>query len=218
MDERTKVQYVFLDMERVVLNMNFLTGLKVLVGGLAGYQLLSLMKKGTRSVLRPPGASDEDSFLAQCIRCDKCVQACPHDVIKVGDASHGVGIGTPYIVPREGACQLCEDFPCVEVCPTEALSGIKKVSDVKMGVAVLDRENCIALKGNRCEVCYRACPLIDQAITINYKLREGDNIHTIFEPIINKEYCVGCGICEERCVVSEPVAIRIKPREIEGLF
>jgi ferredoxin-type protein NapG len=84
-----------------------------------------------------------------------------------------------------------------------------------MGLAELDTELCAALKGNRCEVCYRACPLIDEAITIIPSLRQGDSTHVIFEPTINSEACVGCGICEERCVVSDPkVAIRIRPREI----
>ena len=35
-----------------------------------------------------------------------------------------------------------------------------------MGLAVLsDQENCLAFQGLRCEVCYRACPLMGEAIT-----------------------------------------------------
>lgn len=81
-----------------------------------------------------------------------------------------------------------------------------------MGIAVIDRDRCIALQGIRCEVCYRVCPFIDEAITIKYSLREGDNIHAIFEPVIHADLCVGCGICEERCVITDPMAIYIKPR------
>lgn len=191
---------------------------KMIIGGLAAYELLNIMKGGSKTVLRPPGARDEDEFMALCIRCGKCIQACPYDSIKMGTEKHGLGLGTPYITARENPCMLCADFPCVEVCPTEALGGISGVYDVEMGTAVIDTKNCIAYKGMRCEVCYRECPLIDEAITLDIHLKPDDNIHAIFAPIINKEKCVGCGICEQRCVVDNPIAIRIKPREIKGIF
>ena len=34
---------------------------------------------------------------------------------------------------RAQACRLCEDFPCVEACPTNALRGIEGRSDVQHG-------------------------------------------------------------------------------------
>jgi ferredoxin-type protein NapG len=91
--------------------------------------------------------------------------------------------------------------------------------DVRMGSAIIDRDLCVALKGIRCEVCYRACPLTNEAITIRYSLREGDSRHAIFEPVVNIETCVGCGICEERCIISSPsVAIRVKPQALAGKY
>ncbi|GAX89795.1 Quinol dehydrogenase periplasmic component [Effusibacillus lacus] len=186
--------------------------MKTLVGGVAAYELLRLMQKGSKPTLRPPGARDEDEFLALCSRCGKCNQACPYDSIQMASVDFGLGLGTPYITARDNPCWLCEDFPCVNACPTEALSGIKVRSDVKMGVAVINKDACIAYKGLRCEVCYRECPLIDEAITLQYSLRPGDNIHALFAPVINPEKCVGCGICEHKCVVSDPVAIKVTPR------
>jgi ferredoxin-type protein NapG len=79
-----------------------------------------------------------------------------------------------------------------------------------MGYARIDEEVCIAYKGYRCEVCYRVCPLIDEAITLDFQSMERDDIHTKFIPTISKQDCTGCGLCVERCAVSEPyVPIRI---------
>lgn len=192
--------------------------IKLLIGGIAAYELLGMMKAGNKTVLRPPGAADEDEFLALCVRCGKCNQACPYDSIKMGKENLGLGIGTPFIEARENSCRLCDDFPCVKACPTDALTGIDNVYDVEMGTAVIDTVACIAYQGMRCEVCYRECPLIDEAITLNIYVKPDDPTHAVFAPIINTEKCVGCGICEERCVVDNPVAIRVKPREIKGLF
>ena len=84
------------------------------------------------------------------------------------------------------------------------------ISDPHMGYARIDEEVCIAYKGYRCEVCYRVCPLIDEAITLDFQSMERDDIHTKFIPTISKQDCTGCGLCVERCAVSEPyVPIRI---------
>jgi ferredoxin-type protein NapG len=188
---------------------------KIAAGFAAGYQLLELVRD--RSILlRPPGAQDEAAFLSKCIRCGKCAAVCPYHVVKMAAAHSGESVGTPYLAMRDGACRLCEDFPCVAACPSGALSNVSARSDVRIGIAQLDRDLCIALKGMRCEVCYRSCPLINEAITLKYSLREGDATHAIFEPVVNPDVCVGCGICEERCVISDPaVAIRIVPRPYE---
>ncbi|MDR2492529.1 MAG: 4Fe-4S dicluster domain-containing protein [Coriobacteriales bacterium] len=184
---------------------------KVAAGFVAGWQVLELLGEGG-FLLRPPGAASEADLLARCVRCGKCALACPYHVVKAAPSVMGEHAGTPCIEAREGACRLCEDFPCVAACPTGALRDIAERSDVRMGVAVIDRELCIALRGMRCEVCYRVCPLKDEAVTIKYSLREGDDRHAVFEPVIHSDACVGCGLCVERCVISDPaVAIRIEP-------
>ena len=56
------------------------TGVAVAALGTAGgYTLLRLMgRTGAPSLwFRPPGAGEEEAFLARCIRCGKCVQVCP---------------------------------------------------------------------------------------------------------------------------------------------
>ena len=165
-------------------------------------------------LLHPPGAQSDADFLARCIKCGKCIEACPYRSLHVAGFFAGAAAGTPRIDARAHACRLCEDFPCVAACPTDALRNVEARRDVRMGVAVIDEDLCIAFAGNRCEVCYRACPLIDEAITIDYRLLEGDVNHAVFAPSVNAEKCVGCGLCVERCVVSDPaVAIRIAAGE-----
>ncbi|MDR2714024.1 MAG: 4Fe-4S binding protein [Coriobacteriales bacterium] len=166
--------------------------------------------KRSHDLLRPPGVQDEQDFLARCIRCGRCIEACPYVCLKAANDASGMAVGTPVLNVRDQACKLCEDFPCVNACPTDALRNVESRADVDMGLAVIDTELCIAMKGMRCEVCYRVCPLIDTAITIDYRPRKGDSIHAIFAPQVDAEKCVGCGLCVERCVIDDPdLAIKI---------
>jgi ferredoxin-type protein NapG len=163
-------------------------------------------------LLRPPGAHGEDDFLSRCVTCGRCIEACPHVALYAAPWETGISAGTPVIDARKQACRLCEDLPCVTACPTGALRDVTKRQDVRMGTAIIDEELCIALRiGVRCEVCYRSCPLINEAIDIELRPREGDVTHAVFAPVIDIERCVGCGLCVERCVVGDPaVAIRIE--------
>ncbi len=114
--------------------------------------------------------------MSKCIRCGRCIEACPYVSLFAANDLEGAAVGTPILNMREKACQLCEDFPCVNVCPTDALSGIIKREDVDMGLAVVDEDTCLAMLGDRCEVCYSVCPLKGTAIVLDPRLREGDLI------------------------------------------
>jgi|GEM_PF-4631732 len=95
--------------------------------------------------IRPPGALAEDDFAAACVRCGLGVRACPFDTLKLAELGDGVTAGTPYFVARQVPCEMCKDIPCVEACPTGALS--KNLTDIRkaeMGVAVLiSRDTCM---------------------------------------------------------------------------
>lgn len=184
--------------------MGLATVAKVLAGGAVGIQALLYATSQSDGFIRPPGAKAENDFAARCIRCGKCIEACPYESIHAVKDLANIATGTPALDVRAKACRMCEDFPCVNACPSGALRDVSDRSDVHMGTAVINEDTCIALQGMRCEVCYRACPLIDQAITIDYRMREGDAIHAVFAPIIHEDLCTGCGWCVERCVTDEP--------------
>lgn len=88
--------------------------------------------------LRPPGALDEKDFLSSCIKCGQCVQVCPVQAIKLADLVDGVGVGVPYIDPRQQACDFsCDAVQCILACPTGSLTYHKPdFLEVRAGAAL----------------------------------------------------------------------------------
>jgi len=181
--------------------------------------------KGSELILRPPGAIPEDEFIKSCIKCGACVEACPYDTLVLAEPNNSEPVGTPYFKPRQVPCYMCPDIPCVPVCPTSALDKAKvstqeegkepelDINKSQMGLAVVDKESCIAFWGIQCDVCYRACPLLDVAITLDYERNERTGKHAFLRPSVNSNACTGCGLCEHACVV-EKAAIFILPRKL----
>lgn len=169
--------------------------------------------------LRPPGALDDERFLAACVRCGLCVRDCPPQNLKLSQWGAGmaadVAIGTPYFVAREIPCEMCEALPCVQACPTGALDpALTDIAQARMGTAVLiDQENCLNFLGLRCDVCYRVCPLIDQAISLVKVSNPRSDRHAMLLPTVHAEQCTGCGKCEKACVL-EQAAIKVLPVQL----
>ncbi len=208
-------------------------GLSVMGGLLwAGY---SAKAKSSPLTLRPPAALDEEDFLKTCIKCGLCSEACLNRdsnidketgkqrpaTLKIAKAEDNVTIGTPFFTPRDIPCYMCEDIPCVPVCPTEALD-VTKVTNkagkldptmMDMGLAVVDINSCIAYWGIQCDACYRACPLMDTAIKLVYSRNSRTGKHAFLKPEVDMQTCTGCGMCEQACV-TEKAAIHVLPREV----
>ena len=93
--------------------------------GVVGLSLTGLLPVKLRREprLRPPGALDEDDFLAACIKCGQCVQVCPVEALEPSDLSDGFGVGVPHLDPRKQACDFaCDVGQCILACPTGALT------------------------------------------------------------------------------------------------
>ena len=186
--------------------------------GVAGLGL-ALFAKQARSLpataLRPPGAGSESQFLGACVRCGLCVRDCPYDTLSLAQLDDAVATGTPYFTARDVPCEMCEDIPCVAACPTGALDkDLSDIDNARMGLAVLvDQETCLNVLGLRCDVCYRVCPQIDKAITLNRIANTRTGKHAMFIPTVSSEHCTGCGKCEKACVLEE-AAIKVLPLKI----
>lgn len=183
------------------------------VGVVLGLQQQTARAQGVR--LRPPGALDEAQFTRACVRCGQCVQACPYDTLKLATLASGLSAGTPYFVARDIPCEMCDDIPCAKVCPSGALDQtLESINDARMGLAVLlDQESCLNFQGLRCDVCFRVCPLMDEAITLEAERNLRTGKHARFLPVVHSNACTGCGKCEKACVL-EQSAIKVLPREL----
>lgn len=155
-----------------------------------------------RKVIRPPYAVTEAAFLALCTTgsCVKCLEACPHGAIVLTMMDGNLaGIPTPKIDLSKSPCYVCEDFPCVEVCPTGALQP-EDGKAPKMGKVSL-KDGCHRRDGKDpfCEYCVERCPL-PGAISMD----------DLKGPVLDHEKCVGCGVCEY-CCPARPSALKVSP-------
>jgi polyferredoxin len=169
--------------------------------GAAGAAFVPLVELAPRkAVLRPPGALPEEQFLRDCITCQECIRVCPGGALRPAMLESGIlGVGTPILVPRQGACSLnpsCPDL-CASVCPVGAIRPATK-DTMKIGLAVVYREACLAWdQGAKCLVCVEAC-LNSAAVPFNGRVT------------VDPNRCTGCGRCESGCPVPGS-AIRVEP-------
>lgn len=159
--------------------------------------------------IRPPYALDEIDFLSACSRCNRCVEACPHQVIfKLAERLGAQVAFTPALDLLKKGCHQCEDWPCVNACEDKALvlpelkqsetdPDEEEREQPMMARAEINSKTCLPYSGAECSACADSCP-VPGALTWDMTL-----------PIINLLVCTGCGMCREACIV-DPKAINIK--------
>jgi MauM/NapG family ferredoxin protein len=153
--------------------------------------------------LRPPGSLPEVAFLAACTRCGDCITACPPFAIRKVPTSGGLAAGTPYIDITIQACVVCDTMPCATACPTEALTVPPDIWEgYRLAALEFVPERCVTFHGTRCRACADACPVGEEALTI-----DADG-----HPVLKQEGCVGCGICVRACITT-PSSFLLRPLE-----
>jgi ferredoxin-type protein NapG len=135
-------------------------------------------------ILRPPGAIEEEAFLAGCTRCEACIQACPHGSITHAPLRFRRAAETPMIDPIQQPCWMCHDFPCIAACEPNVL---RLDAPKKIGIALIDIVTCLPHQGSVCTVCSEQCP-VPGAIEL-----------TAGRPRIVEDVCTGCGVCQFVC-------------------
>ncbi|MBF0613252.1 MAG: 4Fe-4S binding protein [Magnetococcales bacterium] len=173
------------------------------------------------AVIRPPGSLPEREFLARCIKCAACMRICPTNVLQPALLEAGIeGIWTPVLIPRLGYCEhYC--VLCGQVCPTGAIRAIpvaEKVGHpphkepVRLGTAFFDQGRCLPwAMQTPCIVCEEVCPTSPKAIwyrKVEVTDRQGKTV-TLKQPYVDPALCIGCGICENKCPVTDYAAIRV---------
>jgi len=136
--------------------------------------------------LRPPGALAERAFLRACTRCDDCLRACPHLVIRKAGPETGAAAGTPVVIPHENPCLMCADLPCIESCGAGALVPGGRPG---IGLATVAAAHCYMAAGQPCDYCAVECPEKPLAIAVS----PGEPAR------VDTERCTGCGKCAQIC-------------------
>jgi polyferredoxin len=163
------------------------------------FTVMPQAKTNADDLLRPPGVSEE-AFLAKCIRCGQCVEACAtHALHPAQIGSRWDGLWTPALVGRHGYCDY-ECNRCGQICPSGAIPNLSIEEKRKqvIGIAVVDNDLCI-----NCMVCREECAY--DAIETGEIQKKNGQMKPL--PIVTVEKCVGCGQCEFKC--PEPPAIKV---------
>jgi ferredoxin len=191
-----------------------------------------------KRLIRPPGAAEEPSFLAGCIRCYRCQDACEPGAIQFFSEAYGRHYHTPYVDPSLKACTIC--MKCTQVCPTGVLAPmvIEQKTEIVMGSVELDTDRCLSYKAearydqraSNWEV--KLTPSLEpEELTLDPDAdlkRRGacGECYTVcpvreravkqkpgsfLAPLIFPDACIGCGLCEEICrqVIRGEPAIRV---------
>ena len=192
------------------------------IGGVAALCAIGGVRlAGGEYLVRPPGGQDFDLLIGRCIRCGRCMEACPEHVVVMAGIEEGIlSHRTPKLDFSSRYCTWCkgygDDTPlCVASCATGALTlAADAVPETTiLGKAEIDTGSCVAYRDIGCKFCYDACPY--EAVEL------GENGY----PAVIADLCCGCGACEAVCVsltsasVSSTTgdrAIKVRALDAEG--
>ena len=191
--------------------------LQTIAVGAAGVVLLRtdlrLRTKNSR-LIRPPGVEDEAAFLSKCLRCSECMKVCPTNGLQPVQGEAGAeGIWTPTLMPRLGHCDYgCN--ACGQVCPSGAIPNLNldQKRQAVIGTAIVNRNRCLPWASSTpCIVCEEMCPTPEKSIRLEEVsvTNEAGEVVTLQRPLVLRELCIGCGICENHCPLEGDAAIQV---------
>lgn len=173
----------------------------------------AIARRDDPHLVRPPGAR-ENNIVSKCIRCGECMRACPTSGLQPALFESGLeGLWTPVLLPRLGYCDYSCNA-CGQVCPVQAipLLNLDLKRQTIIGQAYIDQNRCIAWSDHRdCIVCEEMCPVPAKAIALDVAqvTNSSGEVVSMKLPRVERERCIGCGICEYKCPVNGEAAIRV---------
>ncbi len=173
-------------------------------------------------LIRPPGGR-ENNLTSICIRCGECMRACPTGGLQPALLEGGLeNLWTPILIPRIGYCDYSCNA-CGQVCPVQAIPALSLEikRETPIGRAYIDQNRCIAWADHTdCIVCEEMCPVADKAIKLTPTefVKEDGTTVIVQLPVVHRERCIGCGVCEYKCPVNGHAAIRVTVMETVQLY
>ncbi len=147
--------------------------------------------------VRPPYGLSESLFQSECVTCESkaCASSCDEGIIVINKE------GTPILNFIKSGCTFCDD--CAKACEGSGMSvlslGYEHTTKKINAKFLISTEGCVAHHGVICFSCKEPC--IDNAILFN----------GLFNPVIDRDKCTGCGFCFGRCptqaIVFEPLVL-----------
>ncbi|EBJ2597201.1 ferredoxin-type protein NapF [Salmonella enterica] len=144
--------------------------------------LIGSWRNASNGIL-PPWARETTYFLAHCLRCDACIQACEADILQRGTG------GYPSVDFKRGECSFC--YACAQAC-TESLFLPRHTRAWDLIFTLT--ENCLARQSVECHRCQDSC----EPMAITFR----PTLSGIYQPQLDSQACNGCGACVAICPVS----------------
>lgn len=157
------------------------------------------------SMISPPGAGSPQRFLSWCTDCNLCIPVCEGHVLKPASLS----IPVVHLDFEDGVCEFnCKR--CLDVCPTGALMPMKlrEKQLLRIGMAELTLPLCVVISEETdCGACSEVCPT--GALSMEEDV-SGKRI-----PVLDPDFCIGCGSCEFACPVRPIRAVLVHPVSLQ---
>ncbi len=171
--------------------------------------------------VRPPGSIPEVRFRRQCVRCGECLKVCPDHILQPAGFEFGIdGVWTPTVKADFSGCKpFCNN--CGQVCPTGAIRELplSEKRAARLGLAELDIKTCLPhCRREQCGLCFEECAAAGyhaiEYIRIGVQYDNGGMPVAdsgFLTPVILKEKCIGCGLCQARCY-----AVNVRDKKLLG--